>query len=131
MYLFFMLWILTFTTTRGSNTVLQTTGYQYSQMNYLPVQSALGQYNLNSKKLCVAQCARLSSTCNIAVFDSIAVPHCVLYSESLTMTNLVPSTNTIVVDFGRSNSNGGRNKMYDELLRFFKGIDFTLTILAK
>jgi hypothetical protein len=36
-----------------------------------------------------------------------------------------------VVDFGRSNSNGGRNKMYDELLRFFKGIDFTLTILAK
>ncbi len=104
-----MLWIFTSTVTCVSITLLKATGKQYNRMNYLPVQSLLAQYNVNSKQLCVGQCAQLSSTCNITVFNRISVPRCILYGESLTVANLVPSPNTIVVDFRHNNSITGRN----------------------
>ena len=58
---------------------------------------------------CVAQCARLIAACNIVVFSPLAVPPCSLYSESLSITNLVSTSKATTVDFGRHIIAGGKN----------------------
>jgi hypothetical protein len=112
MYLFVIFWVFSYTTICGSDTLLQLISQQYNQMSYLPIKSSLAQFNINSKTHCIAQCARLVSTCNIIVFNPVISPNCALYGESLTIANLILSTDNTVVDFGRNNSNEDRNNQH-------------------
>ncbi len=89
-------------------------------MSNLPTKSLLTQFNINSKTRCIAQCARLLSICNIAAFNPVSTPQWMLYSESLTIANLMPSTNATVVDFERNNSNESKkNPSIDSKVRSF------------
>lgn len=112
MHLFIIFWIFNFTITCKSDSLSGTVGRKYQYMSYLPIKSLLANYNILSEKLCIVQCAQLVATCNIAVFNSVISPNCALYGESLTITNLIPSINATVVNFGRNNSNEGRNRQH-------------------
>lgn len=107
MRLFVIFWTFSFVSIYKSDTLMSTTARQYQHMTYVPVKSLLSQYNMLSIKRCIAQCARLISTCNIVVFNSITSPNCLLYSESFTITNLISSVRSTVINFGRNISNEG------------------------
>lgn len=112
------MWLLLFvcmcyhSTSSGTNEIQQTTARQYNQMSYTPVNSALAQFNSYSKLRCIAQCARLTTTCNIALFNAVTSPRCILYSESFTAANLVSSSNYVVIDFKRNLTSAGKTTVF-------------------
>ena len=71
-------------------------------MNYISIKSALTTLDSSSKLRCIAHCERLFSTCNLAVFNPIVTPRCILYGEVLRATNLIPYSGSIIIDFNRN-----------------------------
>jgi hypothetical protein len=99
--LFLALWLCSYIISSSPSTLQQTVGHEYNQRRYLPADSSTDQFTVGSKLLCVAQCARRFSTCNIVVFDRTVSPQCMLFSEPFVPANLVASIDAVVVDFGR------------------------------
>jgi hypothetical protein len=106
-YVLLTLWLCSRIIISRSSSLQQTIGREYNQMQYLPSSSPIDQFNVGSKLLCIAQCARRSSTCNIVVFDRAVSPQCMMFNEPLVSMNLVASVNALVVDFDRINAGGG------------------------
>ena len=100
-------------TSSGTDELQQTIVRQYNQMSYTPVNSTLAQLSSYSKLRCAAHCARLTTTCNIALFNAVTSPRCILYSESLTAANLVSSSNSIVIDFKRNLTSAGKTGVFE------------------
>ena len=92
----------------SAGTILKSSGREYNQRSYLPTNISLAQYSANSKIQCVAECARLISTCNIAIFNPLITSTCSLYGESLTIANIVFASQAVTVDFARDFYIGGK-----------------------
>ncbi|CAF1278090.1 unnamed protein product [Adineta steineri] len=71
-------------------------------MTYSPTDPPLAQLIIKHKMLCAAQCAYEYPDCNTAVYDSSAVPQCLLFSAPLAQVNLISSINAVVYDFQES-----------------------------
>ena len=108
MRLFLFVCMCYHSTSSGTDELQQTIVRQYNQMSYTPVNPALAQLNSYSKLRCVAHCARLVNTCNIALFNAATSPRCILYSEPVTAANLISSSNSIVIDFKRNLTSAGK-----------------------
>jgi hypothetical protein len=112
MWLFLFVYMCYHSVCSGNDGLQETIARQYNQMSYTPVSSILVQLNSYSKLCCVSQCARRTNTCNIALFNAAASPRCILYGESLTVANLVYSSNSIVVDFKRNVTSTGKTAIF-------------------
>ncbi|CAF0857132.1 unnamed protein product [Adineta steineri] len=71
-------------------------------MSYNSTGTIITRLTVKYQVTCAAQCANQFTNCNTAVFDSLTIPQCSLYSESVTPANLTVSMNTIVYDFQQS-----------------------------
>lgn len=116
-------------------TILETTIRQHNQTRYSSTNLSVTQYDINSKILCAAQCARLISTCNIAVFNPLAIPSCSLYGESLMIANLVLDSKATTFHFGRNIISHGKNKAKINSFNFIftgsRGLEKILIVLFK
>lgn len=100
----------------------QIIGSQYFHMNYTGTNSFVLQTSLTNKLQCFALCARQWTQCNIATYNSMSKPSCLLSNETFVTHNLVPMNNSIVIDFRRCNTKDSKTL---EILRIiFVLIDF-------
>ncbi|CAF1058431.1 unnamed protein product [Adineta steineri] len=94
--IYYLIW-----TTR-TNASLSTIGNVYYNMRYNSTDTIITSLTVKYQVVCAAQCANLFVNCNTAVFDSLAIPQCSLYSGRITPANLTVSISTIVYDFQQS-----------------------------
>jgi hypothetical protein len=101
-----VLWIYCLIGTYVADSLPSMIGHVYNQMSYNSTNSSLARLIIKSKLLCAAQCAHQFATCNTAVFDSSAIPQCLLFNEIVIPGHLVVSINAVVYDFQQSDSPG-------------------------
>jgi hypothetical protein len=96
--------------TCAANALNTMMGRIYNQMDYNSTGSLLAQLHITKKLLCAAQCANNFPTCNIAVFNGLAImSQCSLFSELLIANKLIVSSNVVVYDFHQSKFQGMRH----------------------
>ncbi|UJR11857.1 hypothetical protein I4U23_016037 [Adineta vaga] len=100
-HMFFTLWLFCHIIIPNLSLLEKVKGYEYNQMNYRSIGSSLAQFRTKSKILCIAQCARLSTTCNLVIFDRTTSLQCTLLGEIFTHANLFASVDSSVIDFER------------------------------
>ncbi|CAF4193876.1 unnamed protein product [Adineta steineri] len=71
-------------------------------MSYNSTGTIITRLTVKYQITCAAQCANHFANCSTAVFDSVTIPQCSLYSGKVTPANLTVSMNTIVYDFQQS-----------------------------
>ncbi|CAF1369505.1 unnamed protein product [Adineta steineri] len=71
-------------------------------MSYNSTGTIITRLTAKKQLLCAAQCANQFANCNTAVFNSLIVPQCSLYSGRITPANLTVSINSIAYDFQQS-----------------------------
>ncbi|CAF0829287.1 unnamed protein product [Adineta steineri] len=98
----YLLCMYYFIWTTRTNASLSTIGNVYYNMSYNSTDTIITSLTVKYQVVCAAQCANLFVNCNTAVFDSLAIPQCSLYSGRITPANLTVSINAIVYDFQQS-----------------------------